>query len=605
MNDALNRESLKRLTLNFGGGRILTDESSLLLVKLFLPFKDYLSHAKTLDALSGRVREHPGCDSAIMELAISVISSNRPVRECINALVERLVKSVIVQTIGHVHPPRGENLDSKITPHTKIGIHDIYVTLYTNPSMFQMFQSQLPPKSMVIFVSRLSIEDPYFQMYASRGRPLTKGQIESLLKLHTLGHSHQGVVFEALCSVLESTNQALRVADPIYYGDLMSLFPITCIDGDLRVRFETGLLMTICRRLTKIANPQTKRITYQNLCDAILNNPEFPILRALMFVSAENRPPAPRVSIVKMHQSPPRAPIVKMPQGPQVFVEQPRIASPRTPPRIASPRTPPRIASPRTPPRVSSPQSPPRIALPRTPLHSAGSPSDMRVFPNGVPPKAPLVRSPDYTRTRRSPPNSPPPTDPLAGRAGDPTMPSLAERGGFTGGDGNPISSGEAASPISRKPRTLSFSVSPTQGAQGAFDSFGTPNHKFDQPRNPFGDSSPTDLPGYEMKSETYELRDFDAILPDSARRLTRQSPTRQDSARGGWTPDLSFRSSPRPILSYPTSRAGSPPPRGELPLMTFRCQTTKPQCGIFLLGEIYQPTQSAIQTVQLYIPVA
>ena len=452
--------------------------------------------------------------------------------------------------------------------------------------MLQMFQSQLPPKSMVVFVSNLSIEDPYFPMYASRGRPLTTGQIESLLKLHTLGYSHQSVVFEALCSVLEFTNQALRVADPIYYGHLMSLFPNTCItpymgNGDLRVRFETGLLMTICRRLTKIANPQTKRITYQNLCDAILDNPEFPILKALMFVSAEN-PPAtgqvpmvrmpqspprlriietpqsppkkasfkmPQVPMIKMPQSPARVPIVKMPQSPLrvpivkmpqsplrvPIVKMPqspaRIASPRSPPRITSPQTLPRTASPRTPPRIASPQSPPRVGA-----FNTGSQSDTRVFPNGIPPKAPLVRSPDYTRARRSSPSSP---------GANPTLSAAASPQGVL-----PIYEGRE---IRQAAGLMEFQ-----------------NNKFDQPRNSFEypPESNAHLPLYGEKSETYELRNLDAILPSSARRLTPQSPTRQ-----GWTSDLITthtwgiaslhpvygESSPRPITSYPSSRAGSP----------------------------------------------
>ena len=471
---------------------------------------------------------------------------------------------------------------------------------------------------MVVFVSRLSIEDPYFQMYASRGRPLTKGQIESLLKLHTRGYSHQGVVFEALCSVLEFTSQALRVADPIYYGDLMSLFPNTCIGGDIRVRFETGLLMTICRRLTKIVNPQTKRITYQNLCDAILDNPEFPILRALMFVSVENLPPTagvpivkmhqspPRVPIVKMHQSPPRVPIVKipqssprvpivkitqsppktgsfkmphsppqapmvkmpqdpprapmvkmrqsppktgsfkMPQRPRVVVAQlgigsPQIRYPQSPPRILSPQSP--ILSPQSPPRILSPQSSPRILSPQSPsrspsLHSgstpragSGSPSDMRVFPNGIPPKAPLVRSPDYTRARQSSPSSPAPTGLLAKQASP------------TGGD-------------DLEPLTGHNS----KFEHNAFGYFGYPSES-DAP--PTGKDPSFD----EAKSETYELRDFNGILPGSVRRWSPPptggiSPTRQGSIpHGGWTPLHSVYgvTSPRPITSYPTSRAGSP----------------------------------------------
>ena len=590
----LDRESLKRFTLNSGSGRILTDESSLLLVKLFTPFRDYLSHAETLDTFYDRVKEHPGCNSTIVELAACVVSSNRSVPgskssvyQCINALVERLVRSVILQTIGHV-----QNVDFRITPHTKIGIHDIYVTLYTNPSMFQMFQPQLPPKSMVIFVSKLSIEDPYFQMYASRGRPLTKNQIESLLKLHTPGYSHQAVVFEALCSVLEFTSIALRVADPIYYGHLMSLFPNTCIDGDLRVRFETGLLMTICRRLTKIANPQTKRITYQNLCDAILDNPEFPILGALMFVSVENPPPVrgspivkmpqspprlrilntpqsppkkanfkiPQVPIVKIPQSPPRLPVMpqspptmgsfkmpqsppktgnfKMPQSPPKTgnfkmpqslpktgnfkmpqearreaspQSPPRIASPRTPPRVASPQSPPRIASPQSPPRVASPRSPPRVATPPCPLLVAtpqspprvvspqirdfnrGSQSDMRVFPNGIPPKAPLVRSPHYARARQSSPSSP------------------------------------------GAQRDIGF-------GSGLMES---PDPKFEYP-------SDADVPLYAEKSDSYELRDFDGILPGSARRMTPHLVEGVSPTGDGW-------SWPRTITSYPTSRTRSP----------------------------------------------
>ena len=671
MTDALDPEALKKFTLNVGGGRILTDESSVLLVKLFLPLRDYLSHAKTVDTIYDRVKAHPGCNSEIVELATSVITSNRlvsksqsSVYQCVNALVEHLIKSVIVQTLQPIEPGV-PNVDSRITSHAKIGIRDIYVTLYTNPSMFQMFQSELPPKSMVVFVSKLSVEDPYFPIYASRGRSLTKGQIESLLKLHTLGYSHQTVVFEALCSVLEFVNQALRFADPVYYGQLMSLFPNTCINtvpqkrgspsavSDLRVRFETGLLMTICRRLTKIANPQAHRITYQNLCDAILDNPEFPILKQLMFVTTENRPPVPtfndpqrppqiaafkdpqslpRVSAVKnpqstpkmgnfkmpqsrprvptvktpqsppkmgsfkMPQSPPRAPAFKnlqsppkmgsfkmpqsppkmgsfknpqsppkmgnfkMPQSPPRVLAftafknpqspprlvspqtPPRIASPQTPPRIASPRTPPRLASPRTPPRLASPQSPPRLASPRTPPRIAsprtppriasprtvpdigvlgngvldnGSQSDVRVFPNGIPPKAPYVRSPDYTRARRSSPSSPGGTRP------------------------NP-------------------SIEPTQSND-------------DQELRDILEYLPPSDADADLKSETYQLRDFDAILPgtpaardslfwknvpSSARRYTPhpvygESPTTDDL--------ISRQSWPQQITSYPTSRTGSP----------------------------------------------
>ena len=123
MTDALDPESLKRFTLNSAGGRILTDESSLLLIKLFVPFRDYLSRAKTLDTLYDVVKEHPGCNSAIVELAASVISSNRSVPrskssvyQCVNALVGRLVKSVIVRTIGHI-----QNVDSRTTYILKSG----------------------------------------------------------------------------------------------------------------------------------------------------------------------------------------------------------------------------------------------------------------------------------------------------------------------------------------------------------------------------------------------------------------------------------------------------------------------------------------------------
>jgi len=679
MTDALDREALKKFTLNVGGGRILTEESSVLLVKLFLPLRDYLSHAKTVDTIYDRVKAHPGCNSEIVQLTTSVITSYRVVSksqssvyQCVNALVEHLIKSVIVQTLQPIE--RGvPNVDSRITSHAKIGIRDIYVTLYTNPSMLQMFQSELPPKSMVVFVSKLSVEDPYYPIYASRGRSLTKGQIESLLRLHTLGYSHQTVVFEALCSVLEFVNQALRFADLVYYGQLMSLFPNTCINtvpqklgspssvSDLRVKFETGLLMTICRRLTKIVNPQTKRITYQNLCDAILDNPEFPILKQLMFVTTENRPPVPvslcetqgtrvaavtgaardstlrgvvpafanpqsrpqvsavknpqnlpkmgsfkmppsrpRVSSVKYPQSPPKIGSFKMPQSqpkigsfkmpqspprvsafknpqsppkmgsfkmpqspprvsavnnpqspprftpsqspprfaspqspprlpspqtpPRIALPQtsprttspqtpPRVALPRTPPRIASPQTPPRIASPQTPPRVASPRTPPRIASPRTVLNM-GSQSDMRVFPNGIPPKAPYVRSPDYTRARQS----------------SPTQPS--------------------------------------NDSQGPFDS---------QELRDIIEYLPQSDADADLKSETYELRDFDAILPgtpaardslfwknvpSSARRYTPLSPTSKASS-----PDpISLQRTPHAeqswppqITSYPTSRTGSP----------------------------------------------
>ena len=652
MTDALDREALKKFTLNVGGGRILTEESSVLLVKLFLPLRDYLSHAKTVDTIYDRVKAHPGCNSEIVQLTTSVITSYRVVSksqssvyQCVNALVEHLIKSVIVQTLQPLE--RGvPNVDARITSHAKIGIRDIYVTLYTNPSMLQMFQSELPPKSMVVFVSKLSVEDPYYPIYASRGRSLTKGQIESLLKLHTLCYSHQSVVFEALCSVLEFVNQALRFADLVYYGQLMSLFPNTCINtvpqklgspssvSDLRVKFETGLLMTICRRLTKIVNPQTKRITYQNLCDAILDNPEFPILKQLMFVTTENRPPVPvslcetqgtrvaavtgaardstlrgvvpafanpqsrpqvsagknpqnlpkmgsfkmppsrpRVSSVKypqsppkigsfkmpqsqpkigsfkmpqspprvsafknpqsppkmgsfkMPQSPPRVSAVNNPQSPPRFTPSqspPRFASPQSPPRLPSPQTPPRIALPQTSPRTVSPQTPPRVALPRTPPRIAsprtvlnmGSQSDMRVFPNGIPPKAPYVRSPDYTRARQS----------------SPTQPS--------------------------------------NDSQGPFDS---------QELRDIIEYLPQSDADADLKSETYELRDFDAILPgtpaardslfwknvpSSARRYTPLSPTSKASS-----PDpISLQRTPHAeqswppqITSYPTSRTGSP----------------------------------------------
>jgi hypothetical protein len=701
MTDALDREALKKFTLNVGGGRILTEESSVLLVKLFLPLRDYLSHAKTVDSIYDRVKAHPGCNSEIVQLATSVITlyrvvskSQSSVYQCVNALVEHLIKSVIVQTLQPLE--RGvPNVDARITSHAKIGIRDIYVTLYTNPSMLQMFQSELPPKSMVVFVSKLSVEDPYYPIYASRGRSLTKGQIESLLRLHTLGYSHQTVVFEALCSVLEFVNQALRFADLVYYGQLMSLFPNTCINtvpqklgspssvSDLRVKFETGLLMTICRRLTKIVNPQTKRITYQNLCDAILDNPEFPILKQLMFVTTENRPPAvtgaaralqgsvptfnnpqspgvpafanpqsrpqvsavknpqnlpkmgsfkmppsrprvlsvkypqsphkmgslkmpqsppkmasfkmpqspprvsafknpqsppkiasfkmpqspPKIASFKMPQSPPKMGSFKMPQSPPHFASPqspprlpspqtpprialpqtpprialpqtpprttspqtpPRVASPRTPPRIASPQTPPRVASPRTPPRIASPRTPPRIASPRTVL-DMGSQSDMRVFPNGIPPKAPYVRSPDYTRARQS----------------SPTQQSNDSQG--------PLPLGT--------PRAAGWS-------QGRFDS---------QELRDVIEYLPQSDADADLKSETYELRDFDAILPgtpaardslfwknvpSSARRYTPLSPTSKASS-----PDLislqrtphAEQSWPPQITSYPTSRTGSP----------------------------------------------
>jgi hypothetical protein len=352
--NTLNPDELKKFTVNIGGGRILSDDSSLLLVKLFSSFRECLSNARTVDALLDLIKSHPGCDLYIVELATSVIVSNRSislsnyshlaVNHCMNIIIEHLVKSIIVQIVEH-QVPHPNPLSST---NVKIGVREIFSMIYNNPSMLQMFHKELPPKSLVIFVNKLSNTDPYFNVYASRGRGLTKAQIESLLKLHTMNCSHQSVVFESLYSALEFVSQELRIADSLYYNNLMSLFPNTCIDNhpqkvgrssELRVRFESGLLILIGRRLTQIVNPKTRRITYQDLLDAILNNPDFAILRDLMSLGTYGIPPPKtpslrgdvlRGAIPRSPQSPSKVSHSKMLQIPPNIAYTNFINDPRT-----------------------------------------------------------------------------------------------------------------------------------------------------------------------------------------------------------------------------------------------------------------------------------
>ena len=287
--DILGDIEIKKITLEVANGRIINDESCSLFKQLLSPYRDYLLQGKTLNEILELIRSHSGFDEQLAQFAITQITSyvqslqspsNDALSLAINILLEKLVGAVIKDTDAIL------NAGPK---HFRIGVHDIYLTLYTVKPWSQFFRDRLPPRPLVIFVDKLQYTDPYYSVYSNRGKGLTKSQIEALLKLYTQNHSHETSAFNALCSYLEHINQILRTADDNYYTQLISLLPSRCRDGNLRNQLEIGMLNVICTRLNQIVCVQKKRITYQNMIDAILNNPMFPLLRTLI-LSQSNEP---------------------------------------------------------------------------------------------------------------------------------------------------------------------------------------------------------------------------------------------------------------------------------------------------------------------------
>jgi hypothetical protein len=288
--DILSEIEIKRVILEVTNGRIINDESCSLFKQLFLPYRDYLLQGKTLDEILELIRSHPGFDKELAHFATTQITSHieslqLPLNDTLNVsvsvLLQKLLEAVIrdIDVILNVGPK-----------HFRIGVHDIYLTLYTVKPWFQLFRDRLPPRPLVIFVDKLQYTDPYYSVYSNRGKGLTKSQIEALLKLYTENHSHETSAFNTLYSCLEHINQILRTADDNYYAQLISLLPTRCRDGNLRNQLEIGILNIICARLNQIVCVQKKRITYQNMIDAILNNPAFSLLRTLILSQSSNEP---------------------------------------------------------------------------------------------------------------------------------------------------------------------------------------------------------------------------------------------------------------------------------------------------------------------------
>jgi hypothetical protein len=288
--DILGDVEIKKITLEVTNGRIINDESCSLFKQLLSPYRDHLLQGKTLNEILALIRSHPGFDKELAQFATTQITSyveslqsplNDALNLAINILLEKLVGAVIRDT---------DALLNMAPKHLRIGVHDIYLTLYTVKPWFQLFQDRLPPRPLVIFVDKLQYTDPYYSVYSNRGKGLTKIQIEALLKLYTENHSHETAAFNTLCSCLEYINQILRTADDKYYAQLVSLLPTRCRDGNLRNQLEIGILNLICIRLNQIVCVQRKRITYQNMIDAILNNPGSTLLRTLILSQSPNEP---------------------------------------------------------------------------------------------------------------------------------------------------------------------------------------------------------------------------------------------------------------------------------------------------------------------------